>query len=390
MQQVIILGSTGSIGTNTLDVIRLNKERYQVFALICNTQIELILKQCIEFKPQYAVILNNKLAVDLQAQMVKLGLDTIVFDSMEDVIKLVQDPSVDIVMSAIVGAAGLQPTYMALKSGKKVLLANKESLITGGQLIIDALNSNEKAQLIPVDSEHSAIFQSLPHDYNRQQPSKYVNKIILTASGGPFRSMPYVDLQNVTPQQAIKHPNWKMGQKISIDSATLMNKGLEVIEAYWLFGINLNKIDVVIHPQSIIHSMVEYIDGSIIAQMGTADMKCPIAYAMAYPQRIESGCSNLDFTKISSLTFEKPDLQRFPCLELAFIALESGGIAPAVVNAANEIAVAEFLNNKIRFYDIPHKIEKAMHHFGSHAYSSIAEIIEIDQSVRKFSQNLNY
>ncbi len=386
MQQMVILGSTGSIGTSTLDVVRLHKDEYQIFALTCNTNIKVMLQQCIEFKPKYVVVLSRNLSVQLCETLKKHNLNTVVFTKMEDIIQLVQDADVDIVMSAIVGSAGLPPTYVALKAGKKVLLANKESLITGGQLIIDALNSNKNAQLIPVDSEHSAIFQSLPHDYNRQSPCKYVNKIILTASGGPFRSMKYEDLQNVTPEQAIKHPNWSMGQKISVDSATLMNKGLEVIEAYWLFGIELAKIDVVIHPQSIIHSMVEYIDGSIIAQMGTTDMKCPIAYAMAYPNRISSGCKNLDFTKIASLTFETPDLIRFPCLELAFFSLKSGGISPAVINAANEIAVAEFLDGKIKFYDIPKKIEKAMNYFGTHAYSSINEIIEIDKSVREFSK----
>ena len=386
MKQVVILGSTGSIGTSTLDVIRLNNDKYQIFALTCNKQINKVLQQCIEFNPKYVVVLDITSAIKLRDQIKELNLNIIVLSTMDDIIQLVQHPDVDIVMSAIVGAAGLLPTHTALKFGKKVLLANKESLITGGQLIIDALNSNKTAELIPVDSEHSAIFQSLPDNYNRQEPCQYVNKIILTASGGPFRSMPYTELQHVTPQQAIKHPNWSMGQKISVDSATLMNKGLEVIEAYWLFGINLDKIEVVIHPQSIIHSMVEYIDGSIIAQMGTTNMKCPIAYALAYPQRIKSGCEFLDFTKISNLTFEAPDIMRFPCLDLAFNALQHGGILPAVVNAANEIAVAEFLESQISFYDIPKKIEKAMHYFGSHKYSSIDEIINIDQSVREFSR----
>ena len=379
-KKIVILGSTGSIGTSTLNVIRINKDRYQVFALTANANVDLLLQQCVEFKPKYAVILNPNLALTLKNKLIAHNINTEVLATQEDIIHIVTNADVDIVMSAIVGAAGLQPTYMALKTGKKVLLANKESLIAGGQVIIDALNSNSKSQLIPVDSEHNAIFQSLPHNY------KSINKIILTASGGPFRLMSRTELQHVTPEQAVKHPNWNMGQKISVDSATLMNKGLEVIEAYWLFGVDLNKIEVVVHPQSIIHSMVEYIDGSIIAQLGTPDMKTPIAYAMAYPDRISSGSKYLDFSTIANLSFEQPDMLRFPCLRLAFEALKLGGIAPAVVNAANEIAVAKFLNHEIKFYDIPAKIEQALHHFGAQKYSNIDEIIEIDKEVREFTK----
>ena len=385
-KKIVILGSTGSIGTSTLNVIRINKDRYQVFALTANANVDLLLQQCVEFKPKYAVILNPNLALTLKNKLIAHNINTEVLATQEDIIHIVTNADVDIVMSAIVGAAGLQPTYMALKTGKKVLLANKESLIAGGQVIIDALNSNSKSQLIPVDSEHNAIFQSLPHNYNRQNPDKSINKIILTASGGPFRLMSRTELQHVTPEQAVKHPNWNMGQKISVDSATLMNKGLEVIEAYWLFGVDLNKIEVVVHPQSIIHSMVEYIDGSIIAQLGTPDMKTPIAYAMAYPDRISSGSKYLDFSTIANLSFEQPDMLRFPCLRLAFEALKLGGIAPAVVNAANEIAVAKFLNHEIKFYDIPAKIEQALHHFGAQKYSNIDEIIEIDKEVREFTK----
>jgi 1-deoxy-D-xylulose-5-phosphate reductoisomerase len=295
---------------------------------------------------------------------------------------------VDIVMSAIVGSKGLLPTYAAIKANKKVLLANKESLVTGGKLINAALASGT-AQLIPVDSEHSAIFQALPYDYQQNTTAMAsVNKIILTASGGPFLKFTHEELTKVTPEMAIKHPNWLMGKKISVDSSTLMNKGLEVIEAYWLFGSALDKIEVVVHPQSIIHSMVEYIDGSIIAQLGAPDMKTPIAYALAYPQRITSGSEKLDFAKLCNLTFEEPDYARFPCLKLAFNALKSGGVAPAVLNAANEVAVAAFLANQIGFYDINALIQNSLDHFGDREFMTIDEIIDIDSQTREYTQKL--
>ena len=298
MLQVAILGSTGSIGTSTLEVISHNFDKYQVVALTANKDADKLLSQCIKFNPKYAVLLDKSKASFLEAQLKKNNLRTKLLTNSEDLSYVVQLDEVDIVMSAIVGSHGLLPTYSAILAGKRVLLANKESLVAAGRLIMDALKSNPKASLIPVDSEHSAIFQSLPNDFT--QNTTGVNKIILTASGGPFREFSKAELEIVTPEMAIKHPNWSMGKKISVDSSTLMNKGLEVIEAYWLFGTGLDKIEVVVHPQSIIHSMVEYIDGSIVAQLGSPDMKTPIAYALSYPDRIVSGSSKLDFSTLSS------------------------------------------------------------------------------------------
>jgi 1-deoxy-D-xylulose-5-phosphate reductoisomerase len=385
MQNVVILGSTGSIGCSTLAVIRQHPDKYRVIALTANTALDKLLAQCIEFKPEFAVILDKKLGAILQDKLAGYAITTQVLTDYADLSHLVALPATDIVMSAIVGSKGLQPTFMAISAGKKVLLANKEALVTGGKLIIEALK-HSNAQLIPVDSEHSAIFQSLP-DGNVSDP-RVLSKIILTASGGPFRTLTQQQLAVVSSAQAIKHPNWSMGRKISVDCSTLMNKGLEVIEAYWLFGLPIDKIEVLVHPQSIIHSMVEYVDGSIIAQLGTADMKTPIAYALAYPQRINSGSARLDFTTLSSLTFEQPDYQRFPCLKLAFDAMRSGGIAPAVLNAANEVAVAAFLADQIGFYDINAIIQDTLDHFGSRNFTALEEIIEIDLLAKAYASSL--
>lgn len=384
-QQVVILGSTGSVGCNTLNVIREHLDKYTIFALSANNQVDKLFEQCVEFKPQYAVLPNPSLAKVLQEKLVRHSLTTKVLAEVNDLSALVQFPEVDIVMSAIVGSTGLLPTLNAVIAGKKVLLANKESLIVGGKLIIEAAKKS-KSTIIPVDSEHSAIFQCLSAGYETEP--NLIKRIILTASGGPFRNFSQEELCGVNAAQAIKHPNWSMGKKISVDSSTLMNKGLEVIEAYWLFGTGLDKIDVVVHPQSIIHSMVEYIDNSIIAQLGTPDMKTPIAYALAYPKRITSGSPQLDFATLSNLTFEKPDYTRFPCLNLAFTALKVGGIAPAVLNAANEIAVAAFLMDKIKFYDINRIIASTMEHFGSKNFNSVEEIIEVDKEARSYAQEL--
>lgn len=391
MQNIVILGSTGSIGCSTLDVIKLNLDKYKVFALTANSNLDKLLNQCIEFKPQYAVLLDAKKAKDLAQKLKELNNTTQVLSSVDDIVALVSSNDVDIVMSAIVGSAGLVPTYAAIKAHKKVLLANKESLVTAGEFLINTLKSSEnKAILIPVDSEHSAIFQSLPEFIQNnaclEDNKSSINKIILTASGGPFRTYTLDDLDIVTPESALKHPNWSMGRKISVDSSTLMNKGLEVIEAHWLFGGV--KIDVVVHPQSVIHSMVEYIDGSIIAQLGVPDMKTPIAYALSYPERIKSGSQFLDFKEYSNLTFEEVDYTRFPCLKLAFIALESGGAMPAVLNAANEIAVDAFLNNKISYKDIYKYVNKALEHFSGAKYSSIEAVIEVDTNVRSYLTEL--
>lgn len=386
MQNVAILGSTGSIGCSTLSVIRNHLDKYRIIALTANSQADLLLQQCIEFRPLYAVMLDKVKAERLYKQLKSHDLPTELLTSTLDLARVVQLAEVDIVMSAIVGSHGLLPTYSAITAGKKVLLANKESLVAGGRLITEALTNNPNAQLIPVDSEHSAIFQSLAPDY--KQHRSLINKIILTASGGPFRSLSREQLQDVTPEMAIKHPNWIMGRKISVDSSTLMNKGLEVIEAYWLFGTGLDRIEVVVHPQSIIHSMVEYIDGSIVAQLGSPDMRTPIAYALAYPERITSGSSKLDFTTLSSLTFEKPDYNRFPCLELAFTALREGRASPLVLNAANEVAVAAFLNHKIKFYTINKIVESAMQHFSSADYNSVDEVVALDNAAREYASTL--
>ena len=391
MQNIVILGSTGSIGTNTLDVIRINPGLYKVFALTANTNAIKLLAQCLEFSPDYALILDQTKAIWLQSELAKSECKTQVLSDSQDLVNLVRDTSVDVIMSAIVGSAGLIPTYNAIKAGKKVLLANKESLVAAGQLILDTLMlPGNKAHLIPVDSEHSAIFQSLPA---KLQEKSYVpttdygiNKIILTASGGPFRTTSLEALEKVTPEMALKHPNWTMGKKVTIDSSTLMNKGFEVIEAYWLFGAPT--IEVVVHPQSIIHSMVEYIDGSIIAQLGCPDMKTPIAYALSYPKRIKSGSAYLDFMQHPNLTFEKVDYARFSCLTLAFEALQSGGAMPAVLNAANEIAVEMFLAHKIAYKDIYKYVHATMEHFSGTNYNSIDEILAVDQQSRRYTESL--
>lgn len=386
MQNIVILGSTGSIGKSTLDVIDLNRDKYQVYALVANSDVLSLVQQCIKYKPKYVIIANPLKFDELNQLIIGANLTTKVSAGSLEVAEIVKHDDVDIVMSAIVGSQGLLPTYNALTHGKKVLLANKESLVAGGRLMIDAKNSNPYASLLPVDSEHNAIFQCLPHDYTNNQ--KAVNKIILTASGGPFRCHTREQLVGISSSEAIKHPNWSMGKKISVDSSTLMNKGLELIEAFWLFDLPLEQIDVVVHPQSIIHSMVEYVDGSILAQMGTPDMKTPIAYSLAYPERISSGSKYLDFTSISSLTFEKPDFERFPCLQLAFEALKIGRALPLVLNAANEIAVEAFLNEKIGFYDINCIVERAMKKFDSYDYTSVDDVLKIDNETRQYAITL--
>ena len=350
----------------------------------------MLLLQCIEFNPKYAVFLDNN-KIDYLVQQLRMHkCSTIVLSTAADLVYLMTLSDVHIVMSAIVGSAGLLPTYHAILNGKKVLLANKESLIAAGKLITKALIDNPTSQLIPVDSEHSAILQSLPHGFlnNRHNTSSSVKKIILTASGGPFYKFSHQQLSMVTAKMAIKHPNWNMGRKISVDSSTLMNKGLEVIEAHWLFGFARHQIDILIHPQSIIHSMVEYIDGAFIAQLGAPDMRMPIAYALAYPDRIPSNSSVLDFSKLTSLTFDTPDYANFPCLELALTTLETGKASSAVLNAANEIAVEAFLNNQITFYQINQLIESSCKYFSDSDYHSIDDIIEIDQATRKYTKSL--
>lgn len=386
MQNVVILGSTGSIGSNTLDVISQHLDQYNVVALSCNSQINKLLDQCLKYKPDYAVVLDKLAATELKHKLKLNNSKTSVLDGYSALAYIASLDYVDIVMSAIVGSSGLSPTLAAIKANKKVLLANKESLVASGQIMLNALN-NSSASLIPVDSEHSAIFQCLTnnsHDCAKEQ----ISRLILTASGGPFLHTPYEELINVNAIQAVKHPNWSMGAKISVDSSTLMNKGLELIEAYWLFGVPLKQIEVIIHPQSIIHSMVEYIDGSIIAQLGSPDMRCPISYALAYPQRILSGSAKLNFNQLSTLNFSAPDISRFPCLSLAYKALELGGSASAVLNAANEVAVSAFLNHQISFYAIYQLILDAIEKLSNNQSNTIEDILEIDHKTRIYVMGL--
>ena len=349
MQSVTILGSTGSIGTNTLDVLARHPERYQVFALTAATQVELLLAQCQQFSPRFAVMASADHARQLQDRVRELGLSVEVLAGPQALCDVSTDAAVDAVMGAIVGAAGLAPCLAAARAGKKLMLANKEALVVGGDLFMEAVRAGG-ATLLPIDSEHSAIFQSLPEDPTTW--ARRVQKIVLTASGGPFRTRDPATLAAVTPAEACAHPNWVMGRKISVDSATMMNKALEVIEARYLFGLAPSQIEVVIHPQSVIHSMVQYTDASVVAQLGTPDMRVPIAYGLSWPERMASGAAALDFSSLAALTFEKPDDERFPGLQLAWGALDGPTGTTAVLNAANEVAVAAFLDGRLRFDQI--------------------------------------
>jgi 1-deoxy-D-xylulose-5-phosphate reductoisomerase len=357
-QAISILGSTGSIGQSTLDVCQRHPDRYQVFALTAATSVQKMLSQIKRFSPRYAVMAEEASAKQLAAQL-PVGCDTQVLFGVEALAMVSSHERVDMVMAAIVGAAGLVPTLAAAQAGKRVLLANKESLVMAGPLFMDAVREGG-ATLLPIDSEHNAIFQSLPHDYQSSFDASGVRKILLTASGGPFRGWCKEKLTAVTPAQAVAHPNWSMGQKISVDSATLMNKGLELIEACFLFGCNAEQVEVVVHPQSVIHSMVQYADGSVLAQLGQPDMRTPIAYGMAWPERIDAGVQDLDVFDIARLDFEAPDEDAFPALALARQAFRLGGTSPAVLNAANEVAVDAFLSEQIAFTAIPELVAHVM------------------------------
>lgn len=348
-QRVTVLGSTGSVGVNTLDVIAAHPEKFEVFALSASTQVDLMLGQCQQFTPRYAVMASAPHAVQLAEKLKHNGLSTEVIHGRDALSQISSHEDVDAVMAAIVGAAGLAPCMAAARSGKRLLLANKEALVVGGEVFLEAVRTGG-AQLLPIDSEHSAVFQSLPEDSSTW--SSRVEKIILTASGGPFRTRDPATLRDVTPEQACAHPNWVMGRKISVDSATMMNKALEVIEAKYLFGLAPSQIEVVIHPQSIIHSMVQYLDTSVVAQLGCPDMRVPIAYGLAWPGRITSGAQALDFRAMANMTFEVPDHARFPGLQLAWDVLAAPTGTTAILNAANEIAVAAFLDKRIRFDQI--------------------------------------
>jgi 1-deoxy-D-xylulose-5-phosphate reductoisomerase len=384
-QNITILGATGSIGTNTLDVLSRHLDTHQVFALTASQQVDLILKQCAQFKPRYAVMAQESAGRALAERVKAEGLAVEVMWGPEALDFVSSHEDVDAVMAAIVGAAGLSPCLAAAHAGKRLLLANKEALVVGGEVFLNAVKKGG-AILLPIDSEHSAVFQSLPED-----PATWasrIDEIILTASGGPFRTRDVATLRHVTPEEACAHPNWVMGRKISVDSATMMNKALEVIEARYLFGVSPDQLNVVIHPQSVIHSMVEYDDASVIAQLGNPDMRTPIAQALAHPERIESGVQSLDLAKIGTLTFEQPDRERFPALRLAYQALLAGGTAPAVMNAANEIAVAAFLERRLSFLQITDVIEDVLANAGNGALNSIEDVLNADGLAREMATGL--
>ncbi|MDP4546794.1 1-deoxy-D-xylulose-5-phosphate reductoisomerase [Marinobacter sp. MDS2] len=357
-RSVTVLGATGSIGLSTLDVVRRHPERFSVWALTAGTKAQELAALCREFKPAFAVMADVDAARELECLLEDMP-ETTVLSGEQGLCQVAAAEDVNTVMAAIVGAAGLAPTLAAIRAGKRVLLANKEALVMSGKLFMDAV-AESGAELLPIDSEHNAIFQCMPADKVRNPVAAGITRILLTASGGPFRTFTAESLNSVTPAQACAHPNWSMGQKISVDSATLMNKGLELIEACWLFNTTPDRVEVHVHPESIIHSMVEYADGSVLAQMGSPDMRTPIANGMAWPERIAAGVAPLDLFAIGKFHFERPDVQRFPCLRLAADAFATGGTAPAVLNAANEIAVAAFLEGKLSFTDIPVIIERTL------------------------------
>lgn len=384
IQRITILGATGSIGQSTLAVIDLHPERYQVFALTAYSRLDELAMLCAKYQPRYAVIAQERDIPQLKKQLPP-QCDTEILAGEAALAWVSSHSDCDTVMAAIVGAAGLLPTLAAVNTGKRVLLANKEALVMAGQLFMQAVTTHQ-ATLLPIDSEHNAIFQCSPPSYQHGLASVGVERILLTASGGPFREFSPQQLARVTPEQACKHPNWVMGRKISVDSATLMNKGLEFIEACWLFNAKPHQIQVVIHPQSIIHSLVQYVDGSTLAQLGNPDMRTPIAHALAFPERISAGVSPLDLCQ-HQLNFYPPDEQRFACLRLARQAMEAGGTAPAVLNAANEIAVAAFLNKRLPFIAIPHLIEAVLTQLPMSLADNLDTIIHLDQEARRIAQD---
>jgi len=372
VQNVAILGATGTIGIQTLDVISQHPERFNVFALTANSNVKSMFSLCAEHQPRYAVMLQPEAAAELGTQLKAINSSTIVLHGEQALIDIAAHAEVHTVMAAIVGAAGLHPAMAAARTGKRILLANKETLVMAGSLFMRAVEEGG-ATLLPIDSEHNAIFQVMPSQRAKSLAEAGIKRVLLTASGGPFRNASLDDMRSVTREQALNHPNWVMGPKITIDSATMMNKGLEVIEAHWLFNASADQIDVVVHPQSVIHSMVEYNDGSVLAQLGNPDMRTPIAYGLGFPDRLQSGVSSLDLIKVGRLDFCAPDFTRFPCLRLAYDALNAGGTAPAILNAANEVAVAAFLAGRIGFMDIPIMIESVL------TASVIEEVVSIEQ-----------
>lgn len=390
MKQLTLLGSTGSIGCSTLDVVRHNPETFAVTALVAGKNVARMVEQCLEFTPRYAVMDDDTCARQLKAALAQHGSRTEVLSGQQAACDMAALDEVDQVMAAIVGAAGLLPTLAAIRAGKTVLLANKESLVTCGRLFMDAVQ-HSGAQLLPVDSEHNAIFQSLPQPFQHNLgyadlEQNGVMSILLTGSGGPFRETPLSELAAMTPDQACRHPNWSMGRKISVDSATMMNKGLEYIEARWLFNASADQMEVLIHPQSVIHSMVRYLDGSVLAQLGEPDMRTPIAHTMAWPNRVASGAKPLDFTSLSALTFCAPDYDRYPCLKLAMEAFEQGQAATTALNAANEVTVAAFLDSAIRFTDIAALNLSVLEKMDLREPQSIDDVLAVDKLAREVAQ----
>lgn len=385
-QNVVVLGATGSIGQSTLDVMARNPQQFQLLAVSAHHNLDALVSICKRFSPRYAVCSSEQPCGELRARFREAGVSTELLlgtRALEDIAAL---PEADVVVAAIVGAAGLLPTLAAARSGKRILLANKEALVMSGDLFMQVVRQNG-AKLLPIDSEHNAIFQCLPHSVQQAStpevpPSAGVRRLLLTASGGPFLNLGSDQLAQVTPAQACKHPRWEMGRKISVDSASLMNKGLELIEACWLFDLPPEKVDVHIHPQAIIHSLVEYVDGSILAQLGSPDMRTPIANALAWPERVPTGVTPLDLFTMGALTFQAPDMQRFPCLRLAAEAHRSGGLAAAILNAANEEAVSAFLGEQIRFVDIPRVIEQTLERVSGGAADSLEAILAADREAR--------
>ena len=382
-QQVLtILGSTGSIGESTLDVVSRHPEKFRVFALAGHRQVDKLAAQCKQFRPEYAVVSDAGHAAELEKKLKQEGIDTQVLYGAQALIDVASADEVSGVMCAIVGAAGLPSALAAAQKGKTIYLANKETLVVSGALFMETARQNGAA-VLPIDSEHNAIFQVLPRDYTGRLNEHGINSIILTASGGPFLNTDLSTFDSITPEQAVKHPNWSMGRKISVDSASMMNKGLELIEAHWLFNCPPEKLEVVIHPQSVIHSMVRYRDGSVLAQLGNPDMRTPIAYCLGLPERIDSGVGELDFGALSALTFQKPDFDRFPCLKLAYQAMNAGGAAPCVLNAANEVAVAAFLDKRIKFTDIAQVVAHCLAQDFSDGRHDIEGLLAQDAQTRR-------
>ena len=382
-QQVLtILGSTGSIGESTLDVVSRHPEKFRVFALAGHRQVDKLAAQCKQFRPEYAVVGDAGHAAELEKKLKQEGINTQVLYGAQALIDVASADEVSGVMCAIVGAAGLPSALAAAQKGKTIYLANKETLVVSGALFMETARQNG-ATVLPIDSEHNAIFQVLPRDYTGRLNEHGINSIILTASGGPFLNTDLSTFDSITPEQAVKHPNWSMGRKISVDSASMMNKGLELIEAHWLFNCPPEKLEVVIHPQSVIHSMVRYRDGSVLAQLGNPDMRTPIAYCLGLPERIDSGVGELDFGALSALTFQKPDFDRFPCLKLAYQAMNAGGVAPCVLNAANEVAVAAFLDKRIKFTDIAQVVAHCLAQDFSDGRHDIESLLAQDAQTRR-------